>query len=66
MDVTSKNTTIDKDANKKLIEEIENLNVSVDEYNTIMFILNNMKFKNWISLFTCKNNRRYYKRKRLQ
>ena len=55
LDITSKLKTIAKDANKTLIKNIENKKVFVEDYDTIMFVLN-MKFKDWISLFTCKKN----------
>jgi hypothetical protein len=55
MKITPKIKTVNENANKILIEKIESKQETVEDYDTIMFILN-MKFKDFISLFTYKKN----------
>ena len=54
MEITSKFLTLDTNFNKTLLEKIENQTESEDYY-TKKFVLN-MKFKDWLSLFTFKRN----------
>ena len=55
MDITSKVKTVGEKFNKILIKKIVEKEVPVKDYNTTMFALN-MKFREWISLFTFKIN----------
>ena len=55
MDITSKVKTVGEKFNKILIKKIVEKEVLVKDYNTTMFVLN-MKFRDWISLFTFKKN----------
>ena len=55
MKITPKIKTVNENANKIFIEKIESKQEKVKDYDTIMFILN-MKFKDFLSLFTYKKN----------
>ena len=52
-EITPKLRSLDKNFNKILIQRIENQEEFVEDYNTTMFALN-MKFGDWIQLFTLK------------
>ena len=54
LDVSPKFKSISKDYNKKLIQSIIN-NDKIEDYSTIMFAFN-LKFENWMELFTYKKN----------
>ena len=54
-DITPKLRSIDKNFNQILIQRIENQEEFVEDYNTTMFALN-MKFGDWIQLFTLKKS----------
>ena len=55
MKITSKIKTLDENFNKIFIEKIENKQEKVKDYDTVMLTLN-MKFKDFLSLFTFKKN----------
>ena len=54
-DITPKLRSIDKNFNQILIQRIESQEEFVEDYNTTMFALN-MKFGDWIQLFTLKKS----------
>ena len=54
-DITPKLRSIDKNFNQILIQRKENQEEFVEDYNTTMFALN-MKFGDWIQLFTLKKS----------
>ncbi len=54
-EITPKLRSLDKNFNKILIQRIENQEEFVEDYNTTMFALN-MKFGDWIQLFTLKKS----------
>lgn len=55
MEITPKVKAVDKYFNKRFIEKIKNKEEPVNNYDTIMFVLN-IKLRDWISLFTFKKN----------
>ena len=55
MKITPKIKTLDENFNKIFIEKIENKQEKVKDYDTVMLTLN-MKFKDFLSLFTFKKN----------
>jgi hypothetical protein len=54
-DITSKLKKLDKNFNKKFIQKIENEEEPIEDYETIMFVLN-MTFGDWLSLITFKKS----------
>ena len=54
-DITSKLKKLDKNFNKKFIQKIENEEEPIEDYNSIMFVLN-MTFGDWLSLITFKKS----------
>ena len=62
MKITPRYKGISCDFNKKLIERIINHEIWVEDYNTVIFVLN-MTFGEWLDMFTCKKNINYLKNK---